>query len=189
MPLTSNELLGLLTYALGGLGLAAECYAYSLHEDQRFRRWTCGAALLWSAMYLGLDALTSALTMGSTALRTALAGRLQSPRGRLWGSVFFLALFALLTAASWQGSVSLLPAFAVMNTTVALFYLGGIPLRLVLLFSSAAWIWNDILWHAWPALIAESLAAMISVRTVILWRLLPGSLRKVPDSRTYGVVD
>lgn len=61
----------------------------------------------------------------------------------------------------------MLPAFAVMNTTWALFHLGNRAMRLTLLASSAAWIWNDVLWDAWPALLAESMAAMINVRTLI----------------------
>lgn len=72
----------------------------------------------------------------------------------------------LLTAASWQGPVSLLPAFAVINTTLALFYLDNRRMRIALLASSVAWIANDLVWQAWPALLAETVAAMLNVRTI-----------------------
>jgi hypothetical protein len=39
-------------------------------------------------------------------------------------------------------------------------------MRIALLASSAAWIANDIYWQAWPALLAESVAAMLNVRTI-----------------------
>lgn len=159
----------LIAYSIGTLGVVAECYAYSLHDGQRFRRWSGASALLWAAMYFGLDAMTAAVTMGSTALRTLWSNQPQQGAARGWAVFFFLSLFAGLTAVSWQGTVSLLPAFAVMNTTLALFYLGNIEMRWVLLLSSVAWIWNDVLWNAWPALVAESFAALISLQT--LYRL------------------
>lgn len=54
-----------LAYGIGGVALMAECHAYRLQDGQQFRRWTGGSALLWSLMYLGLDAITAALTMGA----------------------------------------------------------------------------------------------------------------------------
>ena len=155
-----------LAYAIGGLALMAECHAYRLQDGQRFRHWTANSALLWSLMYVGLDAYTAAVTMGTTALRTVLSGRIERGRHKRLASHLFLLLFAALTLAAWQGPVSLLPAFAVMNTTWALFHLGNRPMRLALLGSSVAWIWNDFLWDAWPALVAETLAAGINVRTL-----------------------
>jgi hypothetical protein len=156
-----------LAYGIGGVALMAECHAYRLQDGQQFRRWTGGSALLWSLMYLGLDAITAALTMGTTALRTVLSGRIERGGHKRLVSGLFLLLFAGLTLSAWQGAVSLLPAFAVMNTTWALFHLGNRAMRLSLLASSAVWIWNDVLWDAWPALLAESMAAMINVRTLI----------------------
>jgi hypothetical protein len=78
----------------------------------------------------------------------------------------FCLIFGILTMLSWQGWVSLLPAAAVINTTLALFYLDNKSMRIVLLASSFAWISNDLYWHAWPALIAESVAMGINIRTI-----------------------
>ena len=114
--------------------------------------------------------------MASTALRTWLSGWLD-PAHKHYAMAAFALLFVLLTALSWQGAVSLLPAFAVLNTTWALFYLSNRPMRLALLLSSVAWIANDILWQAWPALLAESVAAVLNWRT---WRQLG---REPSDSR------
>ena len=65
-----------LAYGIGVVALLAECHAYRLQDGRQFRRWTAWSALLWSLMYLGLDAITAALTMGTTALRTVLSGRI-----------------------------------------------------------------------------------------------------------------
>jgi hypothetical protein len=78
----------------------------------------------------------------------------------------FVLLFTGLTVVSWQGLLSLLPAFAVINSTLALFYFDNRKMRIVMLASSVAWIINDILWQAWPALLAEVVAAGLSVRTI-----------------------
>jgi hypothetical protein len=62
--------------------------------------------------------------------------------------------------------VSLLPAFAVSNTTLALFYLDKHSMRIAMLASSLAWLANDVYWQAWPALLAESVAMLINLRTI-----------------------
>jgi hypothetical protein len=92
--------------------------------------------------------------------------RLENPERKHPAAIGFVLLFIGLTALSWQGPISLLPAFAVINTTLALFYLGNRAMRIALLASSLAWIANDILWHAWPALLAEVVAAGLNLRTI-----------------------
>lgn len=156
-----------MAYLIGGLALFTECFSYSLHDGRRFRLWSGGSSVLWAAMYMELDAMTAAVTMGSTALRTVWSGFAGNGLSKHWVLVLFLGLFTFLTISSWQGAISLLPAFAVINTTLALFYLGNVAMRWALLMSSAAWIWNDLLWEAWPALFAESLAVLISLRTLL----------------------
>ena len=158
-----------LAYAIGGVGVLVEWRAYLLPCGRAFRKWSAAGALLWAAMYALLGAWTAALTMGSTALRTWLSGWLEAHRHKHAAAAGFVLFFAGLTAVSWQGLVSLLPAFAVINTTLALFYLDNRRMRIALLASSAAWISNDILWQAWPALIAESVAAGLNAG--MIWRM------------------
>lgn len=155
-----------LAWAVGGVGVLVEWRAYLLHCGRAFRQWSAAGALLWAMMYALLGAWTAALTMGSTALRTLVSGRAAVGRARHIAAGGFVALFVLLTALSWQGTVSLFPAFAVVNTTLALFYLGNRAMRIALLASSAAWIANDIVWQAWPALLAEVVAAALNIRTI-----------------------
>lgn len=155
-----------LAYALGGVGILVEWRAYLLHCGQAFRKWSAAGAILWAVMYALLGAWTAALTMGSTALRTLLSGWLENHPHKHLAALGFVLLFALITAVTWQGPVSLLPAFAVINTTLALFYLDNRRMRMALLASSAAWIANDLIWLAWPALIAETVAAGLNVRTI-----------------------
>ncbi len=153
-------------YLVGLLGVLVEWRAYGLSCGQAFRRWSAMGAVLWAVMYATLGAWTAAVTMGSTALRTLLSVRMPSRRHRHVTASAFIVLFSVLTVASWQGIVSLLPAFAVINTTWALFYLDNQRMRVVLLASSVAWIVNDIIWQAWPALLAESVAALLNIRTI-----------------------
>lgn len=156
----------LLAYAIGGVGVLVEWRAYLLACGHAFRRWSAAGALLWAAMYALLGAWTAALTMASTALRTWLSGWLEHHPRKHLAAMACVLCFAGLTALSWQGPVSLLPAAAVINTTLALFYLDNRRMRLALLASSLAWITNDLIWQAWPALIAETVAAALNVRTI-----------------------
>jgi hypothetical protein len=155
----------LLAYSIGGLGVMVEWRAYWLDCGQAFRRWSAIGAALWALQYALLDAWTACLTMAMTALRTLLSATKQS-KYQHWLTVSFIGLFIGLTAISWQGYVSLLPVFAVINTTVALFYLDNRKMRKLLLASSLAWIANDIYWQAWPALLAETVAMLINLRTI-----------------------
>ncbi len=113
-----------------------------------------------------LQAWTAGLTMASTAVRSLLSGSLERGPYKHWTAAGFVALFSGLTAVSWQGAISLLPAFAVINTTLALFYLDNRQMRIALLVSSLAWLANDYYWQAWPALLAESVAMGINLRTI-----------------------
>lgn len=155
-----------LAYGVGTIGVLVEWRSYLLACGRAFRHWSAAGAVLWSLMYLLLGAWTAALSMAGTAVRTLVSARVNTTRHKHLASIAFVALFALLAALSWDGWISLLPTFAVINTTLALFYLGNRAMRIALLASSAAWIANDILWQAWPALLAESVAAALNLRTI-----------------------
>ena len=155
-----------LTYSLGCIGILVEWRAYMLHCGQAFRRWSALAALLWAMQYFLLGAWIAGFTMACTSLRTLLSVKFETGRHQFWGAFIFVLLFVTLTAVSWQGWVSLLPGFAVINTTLALFYLDNRWMRIMLLASSLAWICNDMVWQAWPPLIAETVAMVINLFTI-----------------------
>lgn len=123
-------------------------------------------ALLWATQYILLEAWTAGLTMAVTALRTIVSGHYAKASFKHGFATGFVLLFIGLTLLSWQGQISLLPAFAVINTTLALFYMNNRNMRIALIASSLAWIVNDIYWLAWPALIAETVAIGINIRTI-----------------------
>ena len=161
-----DRVLILFGYAIGLIAVIAEWWSYHLHCGIKFRRWSAIAALLWALQYLCLGAITAAVNMALTALRTLLSGVLEHSAQKNFAVLVFCFIFALLTAVCWQDWSSLLPAFAVINTTLAQFYLGNRAMRLTLLFSSLAWISNDLIWQAWPALVAETVAILINLRSI-----------------------
>ena len=155
-----------LSYAIGAVGMLFEWRAYFLPCGLAFRRWSAWAALLWASQYFLLNAWTAGFTMACTALRTLLSGRLENARHKHSLAIGFVLIFMALTSVSWQGFISLLPAFAVINTTLALFYCHNRTMRIALLASSLAWIANDIYWQAWMALITETTVVFINIRTL-----------------------
>lgn len=155
-----------LAYLIGAIGIFVEWRSYVLYDAGAFRRWSAAGAVLWGFMYLLLGAWTAAITMSCTAARTLVSGLLTSPGRKHFFAGLFVSVFVLMTALSWQGPVSLLPGFAVINTTLALFYLENRAMRIVILASSAAWIINDLIWQAWPALLAEAVAIVLNLRTI-----------------------
>jgi hypothetical protein len=155
-----------IAYLIGAAGIVVEWRSYVLHDAAAFRRWSAAGAVLWGFMYLLLGAWTAALTMTCTALRTVISGWLINEGRKRFAATVFILVFVLMTVFSWQGLVSLLPAFAVINTTLALFFFNNRNMRILMLASSTAWIVNDIIWAAWPALLAESVAAVLNIRTI-----------------------
>lgn len=153
-------------YLVGAIGIGVEWWAYYCESGRRFRFWSALGALLWAMQYGLLGAWTAGLTMAATALRTCLSGILVTDSYKDFISLVFLLGFVVLTYYSWQGPVSLLPAFAVCNTTVALFHFDNRSMRIGLLASSLAWIANDWFWQAWPALLAEAVAMLINSYTI-----------------------
>ena len=156
-----------LAYCVGGIGILLEWHAYHLTCGKAFRRWSALGAIFWAGQYALLNAWTAGLTMGFTAVRTLMSSdNREHGIFKHWTASGFCLIFGILTMLSWQGWVSLLPAAAVINTTLALFYLDNKSMRIALLASSFAWISNDLYWHAWPALIAESVAMGINIHTI-----------------------
>ena len=143
-----------------------EWRAYLSANSGGFRRWSALGALLWSMQYLLLHAWTAGINMFLTALRTIAPQHITSKPVIHYMAGGFIVLFAGMTYCSWQGPVSLLPGFAVINTTVALFYLDNRTMRASLLASSVAWLANDLYWQAWPALVAETVSIAINLRTI-----------------------
>lgn len=155
-----------LGYAVGTLAVGAEWWSYHLHCGQRFRLWSALAALLWAGQYFCLGAVAAAVNMALTAVRTQLSAVLADGYSRHFAAIGFCLLFLMMSLLVWQGLASLLPAFAVINTTLAQFYLANRSMRISLLLSSVAWIANDLIWQAWPALLAESVAMLINLRSI-----------------------
>lgn len=155
-----------LAYFIGCIGILFEWRAYYLSSGWGFRHWSAAGAILWGLQYWLLNAVTAGLTMGFTACRTLLSDRIPHGVYKHLVACAFVLLFATLTALSWQSLISLLPAFAVINATLALFYLNNRNMRIAMLTSSIAWIFNDIYWQAWPALAAEVVAMMINIKTI-----------------------
>lgn len=165
--MSESETYQYLAYAVGGCGVLVEWRAYRMRSGVAFRRWSALGAVMWAAQYFFLlGAWTAGLTMAVTSLRTLLSAWLANSAYRHWAAAVFVSIFAGLTVGSWQGVQSLLPAFAVINTTLALFYLDNRAMRIALLASSLAWIGNDWYWQAWPALLAETVAMAINGHTI-----------------------
>lgn len=162
----SEDILLWLAYLIGAAGIFVEWRSYVLYDAGAFRRWSAAGAVLWGLMYVMLGAWTAALTMSCTAARTLVSGLLTSEARKHFFAILFVSIFVLMTIFSWQGPVSLLPAFAVINTTLALFYLENRPMRIVILTSSVAWVANDLIWSAWPSLLAEAVAIVLNLRTI-----------------------
>ncbi len=144
-----------------------EWRAYATTKHQLFLGISAFSACLWGMMYVVLNAYTAAITITLTALRTLCAIYFTKPQHQHTLSALFIALFTYMTFLSWQGPISLLPAFAVINTTVALFYLKDQQTRMLLIISSLAWLANDIYWQAWPAFIAEFVSLIININTIL----------------------
>jgi len=155
-PLSPAQLLGYLALVLGvsaflqrddrrlRLLLVAECAAYGLHF-----------ALLGNPSAAASVSVSAARNLASLRFRTA------------WLAAASVAANVALAVALGTHGRGWIPVVGSCLGGIAIFTLEGIPLRLLLLTSTALWLTNNVLSGSVGGTILESLIAAASVSTVV----------------------
>lgn len=161
----------LLIRTTGLVGLSLGMAAMTSRKDARMKGLMSCSSVAWSANLFLLGAYSSSALSLVSASRQLTCWRLAHLQGR--AQALLCAMFVLVTLTTgvltWQGAVSALTLFASVCSTVAMFYLAGTPLRLAMALSSALWLINAFLFHAWEQVASGSLTLLATA--VGLWQL------------------
>lgn len=152
------QLVGYLAFVLGII-------AFSQRIDWRLKFLVASECVVYTAHFFLLGNNAAAVSAALSALRTFASLKTHSP----WVAGFFLVLNLALgigVATSWT---AVFPILAGLSGTVAVFFLRGIGMRLVLLCATLCWLTNNILSGSIGGTLLESTIAVVNSTT--MWRL------------------
>ncbi len=145
---------------------------FSQKGDRRFKVWLIGQNLLYACHFYLMDnpaAMAGALL---ASVRNGLSLRTQA----LWVAVLLIAVNVLLGFAVVKAVWNVLPLLATAVTTLSMFRLQGLRLRLGVFCATLLWLVNNILTGSIGGTAMELVIAVISCIT--LFRLYRDSLKR-----------
>jgi hypothetical protein len=148
---------------LGYLALVLGVSAFLQRDDRRLRLLLVAECAAYVGHFALLGNPPASASAGVSAVRTLLSLRWRAP----WLAVASVAANVALAVAVGAHGRGLLPVVGSCLGGIAIFTLQGIPLRLVLLTSTALWLTNNVLSGSVGGTILESLIAAASVSTIV----------------------
>jgi inner membrane protein len=154
--LSPAQLVGLAALVLG-------VAAFLQRDDRRLKALLVGECLAYVVHFALLGVPSASSAAGVNALRTLLSIRFRSA----WLAAGAIAVnlgFAVALGAHGTGWI---PVVGSSMGAVAVFTLRGIPMRLLMLASTASWIVNNVLTGSIGGTVLESFIAAASLSTVV----------------------
>jgi hypothetical protein len=147
---------------IGMAALTCDVLGMINKSDRRLRAFQGTSAILWAMVSVIVGAWTSVAICGLTIIRSAAAGWIQSRSVKIQNLSAGLLIFSIIavTAATWSGPISLLPAAASIISTAAVVLTKGVATRAVLTGTAFLWIANGWLWNVPEGVAAGCLSAV-----------------------------
>ncbi len=155
-PLSPAQLLGYLALVLG-------VSAFLQRDDRRFKLLLVAECVVYVGHFALLGNPPAAASTAVSATRNLLSLRFRA----LWLALASVAATVGLAVALGTHGRGWIPVVGSCIGGIALFTLEGIPLRVVLLTSTALWLVNNVLSGSVGGTILEALIATASVSTIV----------------------
>jgi hypothetical protein len=155
-PLSPAQLLGFLALVLG-VG------AFLQRDDRRLKLLLAAECAVYVGHFALLGNPPASASAGVSAARNLLSLRFRT----LWLALASVAVNVALAVALGTHGRGWIPVVGSCVGGVAIFTLHGIPLRLVLLSSTALWLTNNILSGSVGGTLLEALIATASISTIV----------------------
>lgn len=152
------QLLGYLAFVIG-------IVAFAQRIDRRLKFLVASECVVYTAHFFLLGNNAAAVSAALAAIRTFASLKTHSP----WVAGFFLLLNLSLGAAVAGSWTAAFPIAAGLSGTVAVFFLRGISLRLLLFCATLCWLANNVLSGSIGGTLLESCIAVVNGTT--MWRL------------------
>ncbi|BDG04173.1 YgjV family protein [Anaeromyxobacter oryzae] len=164
-PFSPAQLVGYLALVLG-------VTAFLQRDDRRLKLLVSAESFVYVVHFALLGRPPAASSAAVSAVRTLVAVRYRSA----WLAVASVAVNAVLALALSTHGAGWLPVIGSCLGAVAVFTLEGVPMRLVLLTSTAMWLANNVVSRSVGGTILESLIAATSISTIIRMTLAPDAV-------------
>jgi hypothetical protein len=141
------------------LGIAA----FVQKVDRRLKFLLAGESLAYCVHFALLGNFSASASALISAVRSFLSLKARSPRL----AVLIVAIYLAAGFAFARSGVGWLPVIGSAVATLAMFFMRGIPMRLVLLSSTLMWLANNIISQSIGGTALESAIAIINISTMI----------------------
>ena len=116
----------------------------------------CGC-LLWAAHFYLLGAMTGAAVNLMAAGRFVVYSRIKPTKRNRWVMWAFIGLTALVSVATWEGAISLLPFLGTASGVIAFWQKNTTYIRRLAMASPPPWIIYAVMVGSYPGILTESL--------------------------------
>jgi hypothetical protein len=143
--------------SLGFAGLATGLVSFQVNKRKKILGLVIWSSLFWTIHFFLLGAYTGSALNFIGAIRTMAFSKYRDRRRSifiLWG---FIAAFGVATALTWQGPLSLLPAFGTISGAFAYWQKTPRSIRMLALLSPPAWLIYNVVSHSYAGVITEVL--------------------------------
>lgn len=146
--------------------------------DRRLKIFNAGACLVYAVHFVMLGNFPASGSALVSSVRSFLALRTRAP----WLAGTIIAVNVVIGATFARSGAGWIPVIASCSATLAIFYMEGIPMRLVLLGCTFLWLANNILSGSIGGTALETVLAIVNTITIL--RMLP-AFQYPSSSRTF----
>ena len=156
-----------ITQAIGLIASALVILSFTQKSDKRFKIFIAVGACVFTLHFILLGAYAGAVVGAINASRTITSMRYHNSNKIL---VVFVLLYAFSAIYFFNDLVDLLPILSGAVSTVALFKLSGVKLRVAYLFTESGWLLYSIIIKSLGGLITNIF--VLSTNVLTIYRLL-----------------
>ncbi len=155
---------------VGYVALVLGVGAFLQKKDRRLKYLLTGESLAYAVHFALLGNFSASASALISCVRSFLSVKARSR----WLAVVIVAIYVASGIAFARSAVGWLPVVGSAVATVAMFYMRGIPMRLVLLSSTIMWLTNNIISRSIGGTLLEASIAVINISTMIRLFRSPG---------------
>ncbi|HSN14684.1 MAG TPA: YgjV family protein [Anaeromyxobacteraceae bacterium] len=155
-PLSPAQLLGYVALVLG-------VSAFLQRDDRRLKLLIASECFVYVAHFLLLGRPPAASSAGVSGVRNLLSVWFRS----WWLAAASVAANVAIAIALSTHGTGWVPVVGSCLGAIAVFTLQGVPMRLVLLSSTALWLLNNVISRSYGGIVLETLIATASITTIV----------------------
>jgi hypothetical protein len=148
---------------LGYVAFILGVAAFLQKSDRRLKVLIAGESLVYAVHFWLLGVLPASANALTTAVRTSLSLKVRA----VWLSVLFVAIHLCVGVCFAKTPAGWLTVIGSCVSTVAVFQMRGLPMRLMMLFSTGCWLANNIISHSIGGAALESVIAIANATTIL----------------------